>query len=79
VPTFDHPDRRHPQRRRSPVSHDTVWQVLKGEGFEERLAGLSAGRPPPPAPAACTPTVKVKTLKQWPAGMEVVRGESGGL
>jgi hypothetical protein len=46
----------------TPVSHDTVWQVLKGEGLE-RLAVRGAGRPPPPAPAARTPTVKVKPLE----------------
>jgi transposase len=45
----------------SPVSHDTVWQVLQSEGLE-RLAVRGAGRLPPPAPAARTPTVKVKPL-----------------
>jgi transposase len=62
----------------TPVSHDTVWQVLKGEGLE-RLAVRSAGRPPPPAPAARAPTVKVKTLEQWPAGMRIVSEHAGLL
>lgn len=61
-----------------PVSHDTVWQVLKAEGLE-RLAVRGAGRPPSPLPAARTPTVKVKTLAPWPAGMRIETEHAGLL
>jgi transposase len=60
----------------SPVSHDTVWQVLKGEGLE-RLAVRGAGRLPPPTPAARTPAVKVKPLERWPAGMRIDTEHAG--
>lgn len=61
-----------------PVSHDTVWQVLKTEGLE-RLAVRGAGRPPPPVSAPRTPTVKVKTLSDWPAGMRIDSEHAGLL
>lgn len=61
-----------------PVSHDTVWQVLNSEGLE-RLAVRGAGRPPPPLPAARTPTVKVKALSPWPAGMRIETEHAGLL
>ena len=59
-----------------PVSHDTVWQVLTAEGLE-RLAVRGAGRPPPPAPVPRTPTVKVKPLERWPAGMRIETEHAG--
>lgn len=61
-----------------PVSHDTVWQVLKTEGLE-RLAVRGAGRPPPAAPAARTPAIKVKALSPWPAGMRIETEHAGLL
>jgi len=59
-----------------PVSHDTVWQVLQGEGLE-RLAVRGQGRPPAPTPAARTPTVKVKPLEQWPTGARIDTEHAG--
>ncbi len=58
----------------TPVSHDTVWQVLKAEGLE-RLGPRPAaarGAAPPRSPA-----VKARPLGDWPAGTRFESDHAG--
>ncbi len=57
-----------------PVSHATVWQVLKTEGLERLGARPAAARGAAPPRS---PSVKAKALQTWPAGARYESDHAG--
>ena len=52
----------------SPVSHDTVWQILRAEGLERLPATAGSARASGAPPRAAAPTAQA--LVEWPAGAQ---------
>jgi transposase len=57
----------------SPVSHDTVWQILRAEGIERLTVRAAAER----GAAARAPATKAKPLEGWPAGARIASEHAG--
>ncbi len=57
-----------------PVSHDTVWQVLRAEGLERLSPRPAAARGSAPPRS---PSVKTKALDDWPVGARYESDHAG--